>query len=81
MVPNVPTLHMQILKNNEQTCSEIQAMAAHSQPKESQLQLLGTIPNFKTIHNTATTQIKYTTFKMSSRMETQICLYNVHICK
>jgi len=34
---NVPTLHMQILKNAEHTRSEIQAMAAHSQPKESEL--------------------------------------------
>jgi hypothetical protein len=58
---------MQILKNTAQTCSEIQAVTAHSQPKESELQLLGTIPNFKTIHNIATTLIKYTSFKMNSR--------------
>jgi hypothetical protein len=81
VVPNVPTSHMQILKNTEQTCSEIQAMAAHSQRKESQLQLLGTNPNFKTIHNIANTLIKYTTFKINSRIKNQICLYNVHICK
>jgi hypothetical protein len=72
---------MQILKNAEQTCSEIQAMATHSQPKESELRLLGTIPNFKTIHNIATTLIKYTSFKMNSRKETQICLYYIRTCK
>jgi hypothetical protein len=72
---------MQILKNTEQICSEIQAMAAHSQPKESELQLLGTIPNFKTIHNIATTLIKYTNFKTNSRKETQICLYYIRIRK
>jgi len=82
VVPNVPTLHMQILKNAEQTCSEIQAMAARSQPKESEFQLLGTTPNLKKkIHNIATTLIKYTSFKMNSRKETQICLYYIRICK
>jgi len=54
---------MQILKNVGHTCSEIQAMAAHSKTKESELQLFGSIPNFKTIHNIATTLIKYTSLK------------------
>jgi len=72
---------MQILKNAGHTCSEKQAMAAHSQPKESELQLLGSIPNFKTIHNIATTLIKYTSFKMNSGKEIQICLYYTCICK
>lgn len=81
MVPNVPTLNMQILKNAEQTCSETQAVAAHSKPKESELQLLRTIPNFKTIQNIATTMIKYTSFKMNSRKETRICLHYIRICK